>query len=146
MPSSKTRNSLREGLQSLLQAMYPTLDGLYAVSDEIYPTEDLEEKKKNREKSRQARDYGKSPIVMVELLLAGFDVKPDEFSRYVPKIRKFLKNKKELSILDELFEEVIRMYGVNEVIAWLRLLIAKHEIKEELGLSPKKGRRPKNSK
>ena len=138
MVSRKSRNNVREVLQGILQEMYPTPKGLYRISDRIYPHKNLEERKKNREKSRQARDYGKSPIVMAELILAGLDISPPDLPKYIPKIRKLLRSKEKDTMLDSLFNDVIRRYGTNEVIAWLRLLIAKHEIREELGLDKRR--------
>ncbi len=138
--AEKTRSNLRAGLQGILQAMYPTLTDLYRVSDKIYPPKNAAEKKKNRERSRHAKDYGKSPIVMAELILGGIDVNPTDLPKYIPKIRKLLKNKEQLSLLDSLLDDVIRRYGTNEVIAWLRLLIAKDEIREEMGLTKRRGR------
>lgn len=123
--------------------MYRDTKDLNAAADRIFPSKTSEERKKNRERARQARDYGKSVTVMLELILDSTDLDTKDIHK---KIAKILNSKRtgQLKVFDELMAEVIKMYGLNEVIAWLRLLIAKHEIREEMGLIKKRGRKPKS--
>ena len=54
--------------------------------------------------------------------------------QYLPKIRKLLGTPEKLTTIEQLFEEMRTKFGDNEVIAWLRLLLARHEIEAEVGL------------
>lgn len=96
------------------------------------------------ETARQARDYGKGSVTTINgLILRGLGVSPQDLTRHIPKIRKMFGKPGELTTLEKLIEEALARYGQNDLIAWLRLLLARYEIERELGIRKAAGRPPK---
>lgn len=93
------------------------------------------------ETARQARDYGKGSVVTINgLLLHGLGIRPQDLQRHMPKVRKMFEQIGELTTLEKLIEEVLSKYGQNDVVAWLRLLLARYEIEKEVGIRKGPGR------
>lgn len=136
MSIQEYEEELREGQKAILQALYP----------EDY-TKLKEAAKKlgiDFERARQARQYGKGSTVTINgLVLLGIGIHPKDMKKYLPRIREVLQKPKELSTLDSLIEEARRHYGENDLIAWLRLLIARHNIEAEVGVRKKSPGRPR---
>lgn len=127
---------LREGQKALLQALYPSD---YAKLKEAAKKLDID-----FERARQARQYGKGSTVTINgLILLGMGIHPKDLKKHLPKIREMLKKPSELSTLDNLVEEARQYYGENDLIAWLRLLIARFNIETELGIRKKSPGRPR---
>lgn len=129
-------HELREGQKSILQALYP---------DDYKKLKEAAKKLGiDFERARQARQYGKGSTITINgLIFIGIGIHPKEIKKYLPKVRTAVKQSSELSVLDELVEDARRCFGENELIAWLRLLMARYEIEAELGIRKKSSGRPK---
>ena len=133
----KSKKTATEQVRSNLWAILKTLfDGddytdLYNVADDV----GIE-----RESARQAYKYGKGTEVMLVLILTFFGIKPSQIKNQVPKIRKMFDGSGKLSVIEELIEETRTRLSDNEFIAELRTIIARDEIRTELGLKKRAGR------
>jgi hypothetical protein len=97
------------------------------------------------ETARQARDYGKGSVRTINgLILLALGLQPQDLASHLPRIRRMFSEKGKLSVLEELIEEVRHKYGHIEMIAWLRLLLARYEIEKDLGIRKTVGRPKKN--
>lgn len=126
---------LREALKAVLGIMYADSKELRGAADQLgLPFET----------ARQARDYGKGSVTTINgLILRRLGVDPQDLARHIPKIRKMFGRAGELTTLEKLIEEATQKYGPNDLIAWLRLLLARYEIEKELGIRKSAGRPPK---
>lgn len=131
----QAEKQLKEALRSILGIMYADSKDLRAAADKLgIPFET----------ARQARDYGKGSVTTINgLILQGVGVSPQDLHRHIPKIRKMFGHAGELTTLERLIEEAVSKYGQNDLIAWLRLLLARYEIEKELGIRKSAGRPPK---
>lgn len=135
MSGEDYESDLRDGQRALLHALYP----------EDYTK--LKEAAKRLgipfERARQAYQYGKGSTITINgLLLFGLGVHPKDMKRYVPQVREAMRKPTEPSTLNSLIEEARSLYGENDLIAWLRLLIAKHDIETELKMNKKRSGKP----
>jgi hypothetical protein len=123
---------LREALRAVLGIMYADSKELRAAADKLgLPFET----------ARQARDYGKGSVTTINgLILHGLGVNPVDLHRHIPKIRKMFASSGELTTLEKLIEAALARYGQNDLIAWLRLLLARYDIEKELGIRKSAGR------
>jgi hypothetical protein len=123
---------LRDALKALLGIMYSDSKNLRDAADQLgLPFET----------TRQARDYGKGSVTTINgLILHGLGISAQDLHRHLPKIRKMFAQTGELTTLEKLIEEATAKYGPNELIAWLRLLLARYEIEKELGIKKSPGR------
>ena len=130
----KHEKSSREVVVELLNLLYPEGEGderLFFVAKTLGL---------DKETARQARSrvHRKGSVeTYTSLILSGLDLNPSDLKQYFPKIRKLLETPEKLAAIEQLFEEVRTKFGDNEVIAWLRLLLAHHEIEVEMGLRKK---------
>lgn len=132
---NRADQQLRETLRAVLGIMYAESKDLRAAAEQLgIPAET----------ARQARDYGKGSVTTINgLILHGLGINPEDLPRHIPKIRKMFGEAGELTTLEKLIEEAIAKYGQNDLIAWLRLLLARYEIEKELGIRKSPGRPPK---
>lgn len=94
----------------------------------------------------QAVVHGKGSAVTHGLLICyGMGIKSENLDSYLPKFKKVFTGSEKLSTLDERIQKVLKHYSVDELIAWLELLLAKNRIEENLGVRKKVGR-PKGSR
>lgn len=103
-------------------------------------------KKTKLSKSRveQAVWYGKGTITThVVIFCWGLKIPLNQISKCVPKLRKAIAPNETRDYFNELMEKVLALYKLDEIIAWLELLLAKYKIEAKLGLRKKLGR-PKN--
>lgn len=123
---------LREALQALLGIMYADSKALKAAADKLgLPLET----------ARQARDYGKGSVTTINgLILHGLGISAHDLQRHIPKIRKMFGDTGELTTLEKLIADASAKFGQNDLIAWLRLLLARYEIEKELGIRKSAGR------
>ncbi|HEX7673546.1 MAG TPA: hypothetical protein VF412_05215 [Bdellovibrio sp.] len=99
------------------------------------------------EAARHARDYGKGSVeTLMGLLMHGLNIAPNSLQKNLPKVLKMFDKPGALNTFESLLQQAIENYGQNEIIAWIRLLNARHEIEKELGLIKKPGRRPRSPK
>lgn len=127
---------LKEGQKAILQALYP--------EDYVKLKEASKKLGINFERARQARQYGKGSTVTINgLIFMGLGIHPNEIKQYIPKVREILSENTKMSVIDELIEDARALYGENELIAWLRLLLARHQVESELGLGKKVKLKPK---
>lgn len=118
---------LRNGQKALLQTLYPAD---YKKLKIAAKTLDID-----FERARQARQYGKGSTVTINgLILEGLGLTPKDLKKSIPKIREFIANPLTSGRIEELTEEALMHYNENELIAWLRLLIARAEIEVEVGV------------
>jgi hypothetical protein len=131
----QTQKQLREALKAILELMYADSKDLRAAALRVgLPFET----------ARQARDYGKGSVTTINgLILNGLGIAPQDIQKHLPKIRKMFNKTGELTSVERLIEEALSKYGQNELIAWLRLLLARYEIEKDLGIRKKAGRPPK---
>ena len=104
-------------------------------------------KKTKLSKSRveQAVWYGKGTITThVVILCWGLKVPLNQISKCIPKVRKAIATTEKKDYFNELMEKVLTLYRLDELIAWLELLLAKYKIESKLGLRKKPGRSKKN--
>ena len=133
----QVQKQLRETIKALLCIMYADTKDLRAAAQKL----DLP-----FETARQARDYSKGSVTTINsLILHGFGIAPQDLQKNLPKIRKMFDKSGELTTLERLVEDALSKYGQNELIAWLRLLIARYEIEKDLGIRKKAGRPPKKN-
>ena len=100
-------------------------------------------KKTKLSKSRveQAVWYGKGTITThVVIFCWGLKIPLGQISKCIPKLRKLVESTDKRSYFDKLLEKVLTLYKLDEIIAWLELLLAKHKIESKLGLRNKVGR------
>jgi hypothetical protein len=123
---------LREALKTLLGIIYSDSKDLRAAAEKLgFPYET----------ARQAKDYGKGSVTTINgLILHGFGISPQDLFKHIPKVRKMFNKSGGLTILEKLIEEALSKYGQNELIAWLRLLLARYEIEKDLGIRKSAGR------
>lgn len=128
---------LREAFKALLGIMYKDSKELRATADRLglpYET------------ARQARDYGKGSVTTINgLILYGLGINPQDLHQHIPKLRRMFNKPGELTTLERLIEDALNKYGQNDLIAWLRLLLARYEIEKELGIRKSAGR-PRKAK
>lgn len=121
---------LREGQRAILHALYP--------DDYVKLKQVAKQLGIKFETARQAHQYGKGSSVTINgLIFMGLGVHPTDIKKYIPQVREVVKNNSKTNIIDELIEDARALYGENELIAWLRLLLAKHEVEADLGLRKK---------
>jgi len=126
---------LKTAHRTILEGLYPDSAALQkaAASLGIAP-----------ETARQARDYGKGSVRTINgLILLGLGINPSDLSSHLPKIRRMFGQDGKLSVLEGLIEEARHKYGHAELIAWLRLLLARYAIEKDLGIRKSAGRPPK---
>lgn len=121
---------LREGQKALLRVLFP--------EDYIKLKEAARRLGIPFERARQAYQYGKGSTITINgLLLFGLGIHPKDIKKYVPQVREALKKPTKLSDLESLIEDARALYGENDLIAWLRLLLAKHDIETEINTGKK---------
>jgi hypothetical protein len=92
----------------------------------------------------QATTGGKGSAVTHGLLICyGLKIRPETLESLLPKFRKVFAGSEKLSVLDEKFQQVLRLYSVDEMIVALETMLAKDKIERSLGLKKKSGRPPK---
>lgn len=129
-------SQIRSAFIETLSVMFPDSDSLHEAAEALGLS---------FEAARQARDYGKGSVeTLLGLILFGLKITPHSLQKNLPKILSMFEKSGELTTLEHLIQEVINKYGRNELIAWLRLLNARHEIEVDLGIRKKAGR-PKKS-
>lgn len=121
---------IRNAFTETLGIMYPDTKSLKTASHELGIS---------LESARQARDYGKGSVeTLVGLVMHGLNIAPQSLFKNLPKVLKMFEKSGELSILEKLIQDVTNKCGKNELIAWLRLLLARYEIENELGIKKKR--------
>ncbi len=132
--NKKELNEQINGLhRAILQSMYPDAKSLERAAKAL---------KISKETVRQARDYNKgSAQTITGLMIHGGELSPKDILEKIPHIRKAMTTKnKKLSVIDKLIESVRTKYSEDEIIAWLRLLLARYEVELESGIRRKPGR------
>lgn len=120
---------IRSSFTETLAIMYPDSTSLRAAANYLGVS---------YETARQARDYGKGSVeTLVGLVIHGLNIPPQSLEKNLPKVLKMFDKSGELTILEKLIQEVAFKYGHHELIAWLRLLSARFEIENELGIKRK---------
>ena len=120
-----------------------------AILEELYPDSASLQKAATAlgialETARQARDYGKGSVRTINgLILLGLNIHPKDLSKHLPKLRRMFNQQGKLSMMESLIEEARSKYGHAELIAWLRLLLARYAIEKDLGIRKSAGRPPK---
>ena len=135
--NKKELNEQINGLhRAILQSMYPDSKSLERAAKAL---------KISKETVRQARDYSKgSAQTITGLMIHGGQLSLEDIQSKIPQIRKAMLTKsRKLSVIDRLIESARRKYSEDELISWLRLLLARYEIELELGLRKKIGRAKK---
>jgi hypothetical protein len=95
----------------------------------------------------QANIYGKGSAITFGLLFSyGLGIAPKDLSSYANKFKKAIEERGELDYLDGLFAEARHRYSNDELINFLKVLLAKDEIESSLGLKKKTGRPKKQIK
>lgn len=133
---NKFTSQIRENLWAIVKILYNSKDytSLYDASSRL----GIE-----KERARQAFKSGKGTEVLLGLILDYYGFQVSEIRKNLPKLRKMMTKAGELTVAEELIEEVRGRLSENEVIAELRTIIARDEIRAELGLKNRAGR-PKN--
>lgn len=138
MSNEDYEKELRESQKALLQAIYPAD---YASLKQAAKELNIE-----FERARQARQYGKGSTFTINgLILFGLGIHPKDLKKRLPKIRELLTQPTNPSTFEELVEEARTYYGENDLIAWLRLLIARYKIETEIGIKKRSLGRPRKS-
>ena len=119
---------VRETLRVLLGVLYSENEQLYAAAQSVGVS---------KERARQAHKYGKSLEVMLALVFSYFGMSAKDIPGHIPKLRKMFSQPGKLTVVEELIEEVRRRISENEFVAELRTIIARDEIRSELGLKKK---------
>lgn len=137
MMSKENKNltsQIRGNLWSIVKILYDSddYDPLYTAADRL----SIE-----RERARQAFKSGKGTEVLLGLILDYYGVDALAVSKSLPKLRKMMDRPGgKLTVTEELIEEARRRFSDNEFIAELRTIIARDEIRTELGLKKRAGR------
>lgn len=131
--SATITEQIRESLWSIVKVLYDGNDyeSLYTAADKIGI---------DRERARQAYKSSKGLEVMVALILVHFGILPSDIKKNIPKIRKMLTGPGKLSTTENLIEEARSRMSDNEFIGELRTIIARDDIRTELGLKKRAGR------
>ncbi len=89
----------------------------------------------------QAASYGKGTITThVVIFCWGMNIPLKQLSNYIPKLRKISAGSEKIDYMEELLAKVLRNYKIDEIIAWLELLLQRYKIELKLGLRKKPGR------
>lgn len=92
----------------------------------------------------QATTGGKGSAVTHGLLICyGLKISPETLESLLPKFRKIFAGSEKLSVLDEKFQQVLKVNSVDEMIVAFETMLAKDKIERSLGLKKKSGRPPK---
>jgi hypothetical protein len=125
-------DQLKNAHRAILEQLYPDSGSLQKVASALGIAS---------ETARQARDYGKGSVRTINgLILMGLGIQPGELSKHLPAVRKMFSQDAKLTTLESLIEEARSKYGHTELIAWLRLLLARYTIEKELGIRKSAGR------
>ena len=87
-----------------------------------------------KERARQALKSGKGTEVLLGLILNYYGIDVFAIKNHLPKLRKIITHPVKLTKTEELIEEIRKRLSDNEFIAELRTIIARDEIRTELGL------------
>lgn len=133
----KYEEQAREAVVEIINLLFPEGEGderLYKAAEELGMSKETARQARSRSHQKgSVETYG-------SLILKGLNSSPSDFKKHLPKLRKIFTNKERLTIIEELFEEVRNSFTDDEVIAWLRLLLARYEIELEIGIRKKPGR------